>query len=57
MRGIKDEEQLSKFLAEVSLPQLGGQVVQIGIVGVSAWVGAGRDDRRNRLTSMVADRM
>lgn len=35
--GIQDEEDLKKFFAEVSLPQLGGQVGQIVTVGLSAW--------------------
>lgn len=36
--GIENEEQLQQFFAQVSLPQLGGQVGQIVIVGLSAWV-------------------
>ena len=35
--GIENEEQLQRFFAEVSLPQLGGQVGQIVVVGLSAW--------------------
>lgn len=35
--GIESEEDLQRFFAEVSLPQLGGQVGQIAILGLSAW--------------------
>lgn len=35
--GIENEEQLQRFFSEVSLPQLGGQVGQIVVVGLSAW--------------------